>query len=166
MTSAIHPILYEVEAAEIRRGAMHLARRLRAARPEGALSSGKLGILSHLVQRGPMTPGKLASAEFLRPQSLTRMLAELEAEGLVNRSRHQFDGRQSLIAITGEGREAMARDVASRDAWLAQAMAQLSRTERDVLRIAARLMEELADDDPRHGPAASGKPVTPPRIGR
>jgi DNA-binding MarR family transcriptional regulator len=156
---------YEVEAAEIRRGVMHLARRLRAVRPEDSLSSGKLSLLGHLARRGPMTPGQLATAEFLRPQSLTRMLAELEDEGLARRTPDRTDGRQSLMSITEEGHEAVSRDMVSRDAWLAQAMIRLSHTERDVLRIAARLMEQLADGDPLHPPHASGKPVTAPRGG-
>jgi len=44
-------------AATIRRGAVRLSRRLRGARARGALSGTKVGVLGHLHQRGPSSPG-------------------------------------------------------------------------------------------------------------
>jgi hypothetical protein len=42
----------------------------------------------------------------------------------------------------------MARDVEHRDAWLRERMAsELNETEREVLRLAAALLDRLADDD-------------------
>jgi DNA-binding MarR family transcriptional regulator len=147
------------EVADLRRGTMHLARRLRVARGPGALNSSKLSLLSHLARHGPMTPGQLASAESLRPQSLTRLLAELEDEGNVVRHPDQSDRRQSLITVTGPGLDAMARDVATRDAWLAGAMTGLTQAERDILAVAGRLMELLADGrDLLDESGSSGKP--------
>jgi len=149
------------EVEHIRRGVIHLARRLRAERSDDAMSSGKLSILSHLIRRGPMTPGELAAAEFVKPQSLTRALAELEGEGLVARRPHGSDGRRSVLAITDAGIRAVVEDVAGRDRWLAAAMESLSEAERGVLVLAATLMDQLADDtEPSGESAASGKPVT------
>ena len=153
------PLRPSDQVADLRRGTMHLARRLRVARGPGALNPSTLSLLSHLARRGPMTPGQLASAEFLRPQSLTRLLADLEAEGYVVRAPDPDDGRQYLVTIARAGRDAMARDVASRDAWLAGAMTGLTRAERDILAVAGRLMDLLADGlDLHEGPELSGKP--------
>jgi DNA-binding MarR family transcriptional regulator len=110
------------------------------------MSSGKVGVLGHLVRRGPQTPGQLAAAEFLQPQSLSRLLAELNDSGLVTRADHPEDGRQSLISVTAAGRRALAADMGSRDEWLEQAMLSLSQAERDILAVAAGLMERMADD--------------------
>jgi DNA-binding MarR family transcriptional regulator len=146
-------------AGQVRRGATHLARRLRVERPADSISSGKISVLSNLVRRGPLTPGQLAAAEFLQPQSLTRLLAELEEAGLVSRSPHLTDRRQYLVAVTAAGREALARDMESRDRWLDHAMAELTPAERDILRIASTLMERMADsDNPLDTAVASGKP--------
>ncbi|GAA4622082.1 MarR family transcriptional regulator [Actinoallomurus vinaceus] len=144
-------------AAQVRQGITRLGRRLRAERSPEALSVNKLGVLSHLHQHGPATAGELAAAQHQRPQSLTRVFAELEQTGLVTRIRDERDRRQSVLAITSEGTAALAGDMAERDAWLASAMAGLSPTERQVLRLAGALMDRLADDPhhpARHRPGA------------
>ena len=135
-------------AATVRRSVNRLVRRMRAERLPDSLPSGRLAALALLYRSGPSTPGAMASALLVQPQSLTRTLAALEADGLVTRSRDAVDGRQSLIELTQSGFEAMARDVGYRDAWLRERMAvELNETEREVLRLAAALMDRLAADD-------------------
>jgi DNA-binding MarR family transcriptional regulator len=134
-------------ATAVRQGTTRLARRLRVVRPETSQTALELGILAHLYRRGPMTPGALAAAERLQPQSLTRTLASLERQRLAVRQPDDRDRRRSLLAITDAGRQALATDMRGRDAWLAAAMArQLTRAEQDLLRIAADLLDRLADD--------------------
>jgi DNA-binding MarR family transcriptional regulator len=134
-------------ATAVRQGTARLARRLRIERPERGQTALELGILAHLHRRGPMTPGALAAAERLRPQSLTRTLASLERQHLAVRQPDHRDHRRSLLAITDAGRQALAADMRQRDAWLAEAMArQLTRAEQELLRIAANLLDSLADD--------------------
>jgi DNA-binding MarR family transcriptional regulator len=118
---------------------------MRSARSPEALSGNKLVVLGHLYRNGSATPGGLAEAEGQKPQSLTRVFAELEEDGLVSRTRGEHDRRQVVLTITPRGVEALRRDIGERDAWLAGALGGLSETERDVLRIAARLMGRLAD---------------------
>lgn len=132
-------------ATAIRQGAVRLARRVRTIRSAGALSTNKISVLSHLVRLGPSTPGEVAAVDRQQPQSLTRVFAELERDGLVVRSADEEDRRQSIIAITEAGTRELQRDVAERDAWLAEALAALSETERQVLVLAAGLMERIAD---------------------
>jgi DNA-binding MarR family transcriptional regulator len=132
------------DVAAIRGGAGRLARRLRAERPEGALSGTKVGVLSHLYREGPSTPGVIAAAELQRPQSLTRTFHELQAQGLISRSRSRVDGRESVLTLTRTGRAALVRDLAGRDAWLAEALGTLTPAEAAILRVAATLMDQLA----------------------
>jgi DNA-binding MarR family transcriptional regulator len=145
-------------AAEIRHGTNRLAQRLRAERSADALSVNKLSVLSRLYRNGPTTPGRLAVAEHQRPQSLTRVFAELEQAGLIVRSSGSRDRRETVLTLTTEGVRALADDMAERDAWLAAALAGLSETERDLLRIAGRLMDRLADAEPvcNTDPTATG----------
>ncbi|MCO6004115.1 MarR family transcriptional regulator [Actinoallomurus purpureus] len=149
MTKGYEDAALVQSAAQVRQGVIRLGRRLRAERSPEALSVNKLGVLSHLHRHGPATAGELAAAEHQRPQSLTRVFAELEQAGLMTRIRDERDRRQSVLAITPAGTTALARDMAERDAWLASAMAGLSDTERQVLRLAGALMDRLADDPPR-----------------
>ena len=72
-------------ATEVRRGVIGLARRLRQERNEASLTALELSVLGHLHRRGPLTPGELAAAERVQPQSLTRTLAALEAADLMSR---------------------------------------------------------------------------------
>ncbi|MET8140033.1 MarR family transcriptional regulator [Sphaerisporangium sp. NPDC005288] len=147
------------EVSAVRRGAMRLARRLRAERPEGVLSSAKLSVLSHLYHRGGMTPKAIAELERVQAQSMTRVLAELQREGLVARERDPGDGRQSLITLRPEGMAALVRDMSYRDAWLGRAMEHhLSPAERRILHLAGELMERLADASLPPGPTPSPSP--------
>jgi DNA-binding MarR family transcriptional regulator len=139
------------EAARLRRGIVRLNRRLRQERGEGSLSPNPLSVLGHLGRHGPATPGEVAAAERQRPQSLTRVFAELEAEGLIVRAPGTADRRRSVLSLTEKGRRALERDMAERDAWLATALASLSPTERGVLELAGALMERLADAAPDDG---------------
>jgi len=124
---------------------MRLSRRLRAERPADGLSLNKSSILGHLRRRGPMTAGALAAADRQQPQSLTRVLAELQRDGLISRTRDDHDARQSVLSLTDAGLEALARDLAQRDAWLEIALDDVTDTERELLVLAARLMTRMAD---------------------
>src|SRR5579859_2700023 len=118
------------DAAAIRQGTTRLARRMRSGRSPGALSTNKISVLSHLRVRGPSTPGEIAALDRQQPQSLTRVFAELEQTGLITRTVDEGDRRQSIVGLTEAGKAALDHDLADRDAWLAEAIAGLSATER------------------------------------
>ncbi|TQS46457.1 MarR family winged helix-turn-helix transcriptional regulator [Cryptosporangium phraense] len=128
----------------IRRGVTRLARRLRVERPPSALSGNKIAVLASLYRNGPTTPGAIAAAEHQQPQSLTRVFADLEADGLVLRVRSETDRRAWVLHLTVEGREALRADMAHRDAWLEAALDDLTDAELGLLEIAAQLMERIA----------------------
>jgi DNA-binding MarR family transcriptional regulator len=146
--------------AAIARAVLQLGRRLRAARPANSVSLSTLGALSTLHRHGAMTATDLAAAEKLKPQSLTRLLAEMERTKLIHRARHPLDGRALIIEITTAGRGVLAQDMAARRAWLAAAMARTLTTEESrLLTKAAELMLRLALDDgaPRSGPRSRAR---------
>lgn len=132
-------------APQLRRGVIRLGRRLRAERPADALSPNKVSVLGHLLREGPATPGEIAAAEHQKPQALTRVFADLQADGLVARVASDADGRSYVLALTAAGRTALERDMAVRDQWLAAALDQLSDTEVQLLAIAGPLLDRLAD---------------------
>ena len=137
----------ETDEALIARAVLRLGRRLRAQRPAGAVSFSTLALLSTLARLGPVPAARLAAEERLQPQSLTRMLTALEADGLVARETGA-DRRTRLVAISAAGRAALAHDLDARRRWLAQAMgAALSAAEREQLSRAAALMLRLAEAD-------------------
>jgi len=133
-------------AATLRRGTTRLGRRLRAERPDTALSSNKIVVLGHLHRRGPASPGAIAAAERQQPQSFTRVFAELERDGLITRTTSPDDRRAAVLGLTEQGLRALVADMAERDAWLAEALTELTPAEARLLRIAGELMERLAEE--------------------
>jgi DNA-binding MarR family transcriptional regulator len=133
-------------AATVRRAVMGLGRRLKLERPPGGRTSLELSVLGHLHRRGALTPGEIAAAERVQPQTLTRTITSLESGGLISRTDHPEDGRRALLTLTEAGRAALRDDMAERDSWLAAAMsASLTGTEIELLRLAATLLERVAD---------------------
>jgi DNA-binding MarR family transcriptional regulator len=131
------------------RGIMSLSRRLRAERPAGSLSLSSLGILGTLHRQGTLVTTQLAMAEHLQPQSLTRLLVDLERSSLIVRTRSESDRREIRITITAKGRQALIDDIAARRAWLEAAMgSMLTARERKALLAASLLLLKLAAHEP------------------
>jgi DNA-binding MarR family transcriptional regulator len=147
-------------ATAVRTGVTKLARRLRLERSGPREPLLHLAVLAHL-RRGPLTPGQVAALEKVQPQSLTRTLSSLESEQLITREADPGDGRRSLLVITNQGRLALRNDMGERDAWLARTMAEhLTRTERELLRLAGDLLETLAEAEMGGVPPGAGGSTT------
>ena len=135
-------------AAALRRSVLRLARRLRSVSPEGGMTLARLSVLRWLHLQGAMTAGQIAAADSLQPQSVTRLLAALEKEGLIARRSDEGDRRRALVTITEAGVSALRADVAYRDAWLEGVIkSRLTDRERAILMEASALLDVLADDD-------------------
>lgn len=145
MTSSADTI--ENDAARLLRGVTRLGRRLRAGRSEVQISPSKLSVLGSLLTAGPMAATDLAAREGIQPQSLTRLLADIEARGLIERSRSATDGRRQLIALTAAGTTVLKAEMRRRHAWLAAAMAALTPADRRQLALAGDLLQRLAGDE-------------------
>ena len=85
------------------------------------------------------------------PQSLSRILPRLEADGLVSRRGHPQDQRRVLVALTGEGRSLFAAMHAESEAIYDAIAAEIGPDRLDVLYLL--LDEVLARLTP---PAAAG----------
>ena len=131
-------------SSTLRIGVMRLARRLRNERADYSLSLNQLAVLATLDRHGPLTPRELAAHEKVQPPSMTRILAVLEQRGLVSRTPHPSDGRQVLMANTGEAGALLREDRRRRDVWLSRRLAELTAAERATLRDAARILDRIA----------------------
>lgn len=122
-----------------------LGRRIRSERPPGSLSLSALGLLGALNRMGPTVATRLAAEERLQPQSLTRLIGELEHSRLIARKRSPDDRREITIAITARGRRVLLDDIAARRDWLETALHEaLHPAERRVLFSASAVMVKLA----------------------
>lgn len=139
-------------ASKLRLAVVRLNRRLRAQRSGEPVSLTQVSALSTLHKCGPVSPGKLAEREGVRPPSMTRVIAALEERGYVYRSAHPSDGRQSVVGLTGSGEEYIQAAISVREAWLDEHLAALSDAEREVLDQAAEIIARMAEtpqEEPR-----------------
>lgn len=135
----------DAPATLILRSVLLLGRRLRAARPEGPHSLSTIAILATLHRLGPMPAWRLALEEHLQPQSVTRIIAALERDGLITRTRSEADRREIELSITTHGRKVLSEDIGARRAWLEKAMDdRLTLEERKTLIDASEIMLKLA----------------------
>ena len=124
---------------------MRLARRLRQSAPSAELTGGGLGLLITLYRGGPMSAAALARCEGLQPQSLSRLLARMERDGLIERQADLADRRRGVIVVTHRGLGALDWAMSQRRRWLSAVMTdRLDARERSILLQAAELMLRIA----------------------
>jgi len=142
MTADASPDLVEV-AEKLHSAAIHLLRRLRRQDVATGQTAPRLSALSVIVYGGPLTLGALAVAEQVRPPTITRIVAALEADGLVAREPSPADRRVTLVRATPAGETLLHEGRRRRTAQLAGQLAALPREDRATLARAADLLESL-----------------------
>jgi DNA-binding MarR family transcriptional regulator len=130
-------------AHSVRLAVMRLARQLRKQRTDESLTHSQTSALAVLDRMGPLTPGALAEQESVQPPTMTKLLAGLEARGLVASTPHPTDGRQKLVAVTPDAHAMLEANRVARDRWLAHRIDQLTPAEVATLRAAAAVLEKL-----------------------
>lgn len=82
-------------------------RRIRPTRD--GISHGLVSALGSIVRVGEIRPGDLARLEVVAAPTMTRLIADLEARGLVTRRPDPNDGRSFFVAATEAGVDAIRR---------------------------------------------------------
>jgi DNA-binding MarR family transcriptional regulator len=134
-------------AVALHRAAIRLLRAVRVADDETGVSAPKLSALSVLAFGGPTSLSGLARAEQVTPATMSKLVSDLEAEGLVAKRVDREDKRGVRIEVTAKGRALMEEGRRRRLALLQKRLAKLGRDERAVLAEAAALMQKLAERD-------------------
>jgi DNA-binding MarR family transcriptional regulator len=134
-------------AATLRDAILRVGRRARNAATMGGLTVSQISALTTLDSAVQLSPRELAEREQVQPPTLTRIVAKLEARGLLERDPHPTDGRQHVLRISEAGRALLERIRQERNEWLAQRVARLSAADRDVLREAAAILHRIAKDE-------------------
>jgi DNA-binding MarR family transcriptional regulator len=131
---------------ELRRSITRIGRLLGASMPRGEVTPMKLAALGVLRRGGPLSASALAMRLGIRPQSLTRILADLEEVGLLTRERDPDDGREHRLEATAKAVRLMREEGKRRDQAIREVMLRvLTPLEIDLLLLAARALDKLAD---------------------
>lgn len=133
-------------AERVHGAALRLLRRLRKSDAQMGLSPAKSSALSVLVFGGPQTLKDLAAAEQVKAPTMSRLVAELEAEGLATKAASAGDKRALKIAATAKGRALLEAGRERRLAVLAKQVAGLGAAERELLKRAAALLGRLNEE--------------------
>ena len=131
-------------ADRLHSAAIHLLRRLRREDDASGVSAPRLSALSVVVFGGPLTIGQLATAEQVRVPTMSRLVATLEAAGLLRRVPDPLDRRVVRVAATAAGRTLLHAGRRRRVAALAADVARLTTAERKAILLAIPLLETLA----------------------
>ncbi len=110
--------------------------------------------LATVAAHGELAIGELADAECLPSSAATRATDHLEEVGLVERRRNPIDRRGVNVAITPEGRVFVDEQRRKGNAWLADRLGRLGRTQRATLAEALDVLEALVADEERTGAVA------------
>jgi MarR family transcriptional regulator, organic hydroperoxide resistance regulator len=127
---------------EALRHASAAERRLRGGtRGPDDLSFPKLRALVALAREHELTAGELARSAELKPATMTTLLDQLEAAGIVRRTRSSADRRLSMVSLTDTGSELVQRRIR---AWQEHWNRRLSAISDEELETAARVLDEVA----------------------
>jgi DNA-binding MarR family transcriptional regulator len=119
-------------------------RRLRQHEVPGGLSFPEIAALARLDRGGPATSAELARQEQISPQSMGATLRALQDRGLIARSADPDDGRRVVLTMTDSGRQRLQDRRRARVEQLAHGLTGFTATELEQLRVAAPLIERLA----------------------
>ncbi len=130
-------------ADHLHSAAIHLLRRVR--RQDTATGEGpaRLSALSVLVFGGPKTLKDLATAEQVKPPTMSRIVAGLERSRLVVITTDPRDARRLIIRPTAKGTRLLHEGRRRRVADLAAHLAKLSPDDRATLAQAVEILQTL-----------------------
>jgi DNA-binding MarR family transcriptional regulator len=123
---------------------VRLARRLRQL-SDARLTPSQHSVMTSIHRHGPLTLGALADVERVAPPTISRVVAKLESDGLVERHADPSDGRIVRVVVTERGAEMLAAARSRKVAWLGEHLAQLPPQDRAAVAAAIPALERLLE---------------------
>ncbi|MCR2763079.1 MarR family transcriptional regulator [Microbacterium sp. zg.B48] len=130
-------------ASDLRIAVFRLARRMRTERAVDSMSDGQFAVLAVLSVHGPHTLTELADRERVSAPSMNRTVNCLQEAGYITRSADESDGRKVVIDLSDDGRTVVDETARRRDAWVEEALAEISPEERAIVASAAAIMQRM-----------------------
>lgn len=124
--------------------AIHLLRGVREEDERTGVGPARLSALSVLVFAGPMRLTELARVEQVKPPTMTKVIAGLEAAGLVKRRADSEDARAVKLEATARGTTLLQEGRQRRVKRIAAALQALTLDELDALARAAPIIERVS----------------------
>lgn len=129
---------------DIRLACMRISRRVRF-ESDRELPPHQFSVLARLEAK-PRTNSELAEIERVSQPSMKRSTNCLVELGYISRAADPTDGRQVILSLTPEGRQAIKRIRRHRDEWMLSRFEQLTDDELELLRRASAVLEKVASE--------------------
>lgn len=136
---------HEDLAPRLRSVITRLNRRLRSS-SLGTVSPAQGSALAMIERLGAPALNELATAEQVRPPSMTRIVDGLEADGLVVRTVDDLDRRCQRVTLTAAGRRELASIRRRKTAFLEEQLARLGDADRTAVAKALDILEKMAEE--------------------
>lgn len=133
-------------ADHLHSAAIHLLRRLRKQDVVTGEGPARLSALSVLVFGGPKTLGELAAAEQVKPPTMSRMVAGLARDKLVEVSSDSSDARRMHIRATEKGKTILQKGRERRIEYLAAHLDRLTLEELQSVSDAVEILRRVLRD--------------------
>lgn len=127
----------------LRLAVIRLERKLRKSAGSGEVTPSQYSALFALDRHGPFRLSELARREQVGKSTVTRLVATLEAKGLVSRVVDDVDARSTIVAVTEAGRALLARLAARSNDYLRLRVDELESDVRDRLFDAVDALTQL-----------------------
>jgi DNA-binding MarR family transcriptional regulator len=134
-------------ADRLHSAAIHLLRRVRRTDALTGIPAAQLSALSVLMG-GPRTLGEMATAEQVRPPTMSTLVRDMERAGLVRRSGDADDARVVRLEMTPKGRRVLAKGRELRIAGIERRIRRLRPEEAGTVADAVAIVERMLKDDP------------------
>jgi len=134
-------------ADRLHSAAIHLLRRVRRNDTLTGIPAAQLSALSVLMG-GPRTLGEMATAEQVRPPTMSTLVRDMELAGLVRRSGDADDARVVRLEMTPKGRRVLAKGREMRIADIERRIHRLRPDEAGTVAEAVTIVERMLKDDP------------------
>lgn len=144
-SSPTTPITERPEPERIYLFVQHLGRRLREIDARAGLTPARFSTLASLRFHSSRNIGDLAADERVRPPSMTRLVRDMQRDGLLTRSPDPADGRGVLIELTPRAIAMFDAVRAEKIALVADFLETLDERARAAIRIAFAALDDLAE---------------------
>jgi DNA-binding MarR family transcriptional regulator len=132
-------------AARLRRAVTRLHRKLRGT-ALGGVSPGQASMLASIAKYENPSLGDLALAEDIQPPSVTRLVRDLQRQGLITCTLDPEDRRCTRVSLTVAGRRELDTIRKKKAEFLERRILTLSPLDQRRAREAATLLERLLDE--------------------
>jgi DNA-binding MarR family transcriptional regulator len=132
-------------AQRLRTAVTRLNRRLRSS-SLGGVSPAQASALAMIDRLGSPSLGELAAAEQVQPPTITRLVASLERDGLVQRRVDGEDRRCLRVTLTASGRRELSSIRVKKAAFIEQRLARLEDDELDAVVRVIGILERWSEE--------------------